>query len=221
MWLAKVKCISMKMKICFFIIVLLSFRNTIAQQTINILECRYSMVRVTGNDTIKMNDKIVRISSDKIVFWDHRDGNIILSYICDFNKSLQSSFLISNGSKHDFRLEDERKKAELIYKTKTIGNIASNAKLCLPEDVSTNPFNNQQSSVFDTLYVDTTIKIAHYLKGGFRDFFGNGVGFLPIKTVRKIMMDSDLNGYTIVTQLVSKKEVIFTEEEWAKMLNNN
>ena len=207
----------MKIKISLLLISI--WFNTKAQQTINVLECRYSMVKITGRDTIKMNDKTVRITSDKIVFWDYREGNIVLSSICDFVKSEQSIFLISNGSKHDFGLEADRKKGRLIYEKETFGDFVSNAKLYLPEDVSTNPFNNEQSSVFDTLNIDTTTKIAYYLKGGYRDFFDNGMGYLPVKTIRKVT--TGFADYSIVTQLISKKEVLLTEVEWAKMLNYN
>jgi hypothetical protein len=211
----------MKMKICLLILVLLSSTSAIAQKPIAILECSYNSFKITGNDTAMLNSKIVRISKDKIVNWDNRDGKIVLSSISDFLKGEVSFFLISNGERHNFRLDKDRKKAELTYCNETINTFVANAIINLPEDVSKNPFNNEQMNVLQKFYVDTSVKIVHFVKGGCNGLFDNGFGFLPIKSITKIISDFDDRGYTIITQLFSKKEIVLTEEEWAKMLNNN
>lgn len=191
-----------------------------AQNNVSVLECKYETFKIVGNDSIKLDDKIIRIASDKIGYWGKREGATVLLSIYDFQKSQHLMFGIY-GNKYEFSLNDDRKQGELLNCKKVINSFTANAIIILPEEVAKSPQTDEQSSIFDTVYFDTSVQIVHYTKGGFSGFIDNGFGYLPIKTIRKILSDTDIVGFTIVTQLIFKKEVIFTAEEWATMLNNN
>ena len=150
-----------------------------SQNTVSILECKYETYKIIGNDSIKMDDRIVRIAKEKIGYWGKREGATVLLSIYDFQKSQHLMFGIY-GNKYEFSLNDDRKQGELLNCKKVINSFTANAIIILPEEVAKSPQTDEQSSIFDTVYFDTSVQIVHYTKGGFSGFIDNGFGYLPI-----------------------------------------
>lgn len=189
-----------------------------AQAPFHIIECRYMQTNSSFNDTSKKREYIVRIEKDEIGYWGEREEGITLLSVFNFKK-LQYKMIGIYGHVNLFSIEDKRKKVELISCKEQVNSFQANAMISLFEENKPNQYMNETSEIFDTTYFDTCVKIAYYQNGGYINFLDNGFGFLPVKTIRKITRETDPIGYIVTTELVSKKEVLISAEEWEKMLN--
>ena len=208
----------MKIIISFLLPLVFCFAALNAQKTLTILEYTYKQNNSDDNNNVKPKEFIIRITDNIIGYWGERDGELVLLSVFNFEKNQHKLIAISR-QEILFSMDDYRKKAELINCNEPVNSFNANAKVFMFDESGPSQYMTEIRKTYDTVYFDTTVKIGHYLKGGYNGFIDNGFGFLPVKTIRKITKETNPVGYTITTQLVSKKEVKISQEEWEKMLN--
>lgn len=210
--------INMKRIISVLLPLVFCFAGLKAQKTLTILECTYKQNNSDDNNNVNPKEFIIRITDNIIGYWGERDGELVLLSVFNFEENQHKMIGIS-GHVNLFSLDNNRKKAEFVNCNEPVNSFNANAKIFMFDESKPSQYMNEISKTYDTVYFDTTLKIAHYPKGGYVNFIDNGFGFLPVKTIRKVTKETDPVGYTITTELVSKKEVLISKEEWEKMLN--